>query len=497
MKKRVLQVPLAIALVYVSMPVVAFPQPVAAGPSIKETEAWIKRELPAMGSYSVVRVKNDDRSKPSTTNHRIESAVLSDCRLSIRRKEDTGEFLRLTYTETVTLKDVDVRRVRDFEQPVATGYTYDRPRYRVVLSVAAGRGQPFTSQMKQDNFPAGEIKPIRVVGVGVRDAESANRVANAFRNAAVLCGAPIEPITTALASAEGMLRSTQSVAGRYVRQGRSSDFLNLNPDGMFSLREGGKSFDGTYAIQADTITLKFPKGQARGYMTGSTILDTDFIAWEKEVEQQEATAALQQKPSQAVQSPPSKPESPATSKMTNDEVIQLVAAGLSEQVVTTSIRQAPAKNFDLTPTGLIALKKAGVTDAVIVVMQERAAPVQAAAVTPVAAPPKYDANLAAPPPKPVAAPAHQDGCSGVESMGLYKNEIFDRAMGGGVVEWLAKIRNNTGVTKIVVFGWRDMYGQQQRSQVQIRGGEIASPRLDMTQARVIPPVTDVRVLSCQ
>ena len=82
-------------------------------------------------------------------------------------------------------------------------------------------------------------------------------------------------------------------------------------------------------------------------------------------------------------------------------------------------------------------------------------------------------------------------------MGVYKNEIFSREMGGGVVEWLAKIRNNTGVTKIVVFGWRDMYGQQQRSQVQIRGGDIASPRLDMSQARMIPPVTDVRVLSCQ
>lgn len=57
--------------------------------------------------------------------------------------------------------------------------------------------------------------------------------------------------------------------------------------------------------------------------------------------------------------------------MTNNEVIQLVTAGLSEQVIITSIRQAPTKDFDLTPTGLIALKKAGVSDAVIVVMQER------------------------------------------------------------------------------------------------------------------------------
>jgi hypothetical protein len=57
-------------------------------------------------------------------------------------------------------------------------------------------------------------------------------------------------------------------------------------------------------------------------------------------------------------------------KMTNEDVVQMVTAGLSEQIITTSIRQAPAKDFDFTPTGLIALKKAGVTDTVILFMQE-------------------------------------------------------------------------------------------------------------------------------
>lgn len=70
-------------------------------------------------------------------------------------------------------------------------------------------------------------------------------------------------------------------------------------------------------------------------------------------------------------------------------------------------------------------------------------------------------------------------------------------MGGGIVEWLAKIRNNTGVTKIVVFGWRDAEGQQRKSQAQIGGGAIVSVRVDMTQARYIAPVADVRLLSCE
>lgn len=73
---------------------------------------------------------------------------------------------------------------------------------------------------------------------------------------------------------------------------------------------------------------------------------------------------------QTTQSPQSKPASPVISKMTNADVIQMVGAALSDQVIITSIRQAPAKDFNLTPTGLIALKKAGVSDAIIIVMQE-------------------------------------------------------------------------------------------------------------------------------
>jgi hypothetical protein len=275
-----------------------------------------------------------------------------------------------------------------------------KPSYRVRLVAISDRGKPFL--VEQDNGIAGAKSggpaPSSSTSVRVRDEEMANRVAIAFRRAAVLCGAPSQPVGTGLAV--------------------------------------------------------------------------------------------------VAQSPPSEPGSPGTSTITNAAVIQLVNAGLSEQVIATSIRQAPKKDFDLTPAGLIALKKAHVSDALISAMQNSDTAVQAASASDAKVHPKYDPTLAAPP-KSAAAPESQDGCSGIESMGIYKNEIFDRAMGGGVVEWLAKIRNNTGVTKIVVVGWLDTYGQQQRAQVQIRGGEIASPRLDLTQAKMIPPVTDLRVLSCQ
>jgi hypothetical protein len=63
--------------------------------------------------------------------------------------------------------------------------------------------------------------------------------------------------------------------------------------------------------------------------------------------------------------------SSTSSRLTNAEVIQLVSGGLSATVIAASIRQTASVAFDLTPAGLIALKKAGVPDAVIAAMQER------------------------------------------------------------------------------------------------------------------------------
>jgi Domain of unknown function (DUF4440) len=306
----------------------------------------------------------------------------------------------------------------------------------------------------------------------------------------------------------------------------------------------------------------------------------------------------------------------AKKSITNADVVEMVTAGLSEQIIITSIRQATARDFDLTPAGLIALKKAGVPDTVVLVMQEVNASAKSVSVSGDKFPAranetspedsneglrqelvriehqlakaaiegdratidrlladefmqfedgksyskawflknakplkhvkavdientkvsldggsatltgiyvihiqnsptrrdrfinkyvktdgrwqmssahmsKYEAPLVQP------KPSTDNGCSGIESLGIHQNTAISAQIGGGVVEWLAKIRNNTAVTKIVVFGWRDMYGQQQTAQVQIRGGEIASVRLDLTQARVIPPVVNLQVLSCQ
>lgn len=180
---------------------------------------------------------------------------------------------------------------------------------------------------------------------------------------------------------------------------------------------------------------------------------------------------------------PSVPSEPA---LTNEEVLKLVAADLGDEIVVAKIKSARVASLDVTTDTLLALKEKKVSKVVLAAMIERAGEPNR---TPAAASPSSSAH---------AGPtAPMDPCAGVELMGLYKNEIFDRAMGGGVVEWLAKIRNNNAATRIVVFGWRDSEGQQRKAQVEVGGGQIVTPRVDMTQARYIAPVANLNILSCE
>jgi len=448
------------------------------GPSMKEAEAWIKRELRAMGSdHIIVKYKNTTFGE----RYRIESAVISECNLIIRQVHQIESFMpdgtvsvtpNRINTSTIPLKDIDVGKLEVRENAVGAGETMSKPSYRIVVVALPDRGDAF--MLESDAAGGGKTrKSLKAIGVRVREQSLGNQAVPFLRRAAILCGAPYQstPVSgTAL----------EKVLGRYNEKEKSTNYIELRADGTFVMKHDAENVSGNYKIEGDVITLVTPvsKDPLKGHLIGNTITnDKGIVGWEKPVE----TASAQ--------SQTSKP----ASKMTNEDVIQLVTAGLSEQVIITSVRQASSKDFDLTPAGLIALKKANVPDAVIVVMQEKSAPEQTAAASETKMPPKYDPTLASP----TASPASQGPCSGIESMGIFKNTAIDPAIGGGVVEWLAKIRNNTNVTKIVIFGWIDMYGQERKAQVQIRGGDIASVRIDLTQARVIAPVRDLRVLSCQ
>lgn len=136
-----------------------------------------------------------------------------------------------------------------------------------------------------------------------------------------------------------------SALGKYVRKGKTSDYVELGPYGQFSVHQDGKSFGGNYAIQGDTLILTYPmfrNQKETAHFIGDTIKDKEGIIWEKQAEPTKAAGA----------------------QMTVDQIIQMVAAKLPDDIIITTIQRSSSK-FELTPEALIKLKTAGVSDAVI------------------------------------------------------------------------------------------------------------------------------------
>jgi hypothetical protein len=83
----------------------------------------------------------------------------------------------------------------------------------------------------------------------------------------------------------------------------------------------------------------------------------------------------------------------AQQAMNNDAVIKLIKAGLSDDLIVTTINGSPAA-YDTSADGIIALKTAGASDKVIAAIIARtSAPAAPAAAPPAAAPPTRPAGI--------------------------------------------------------------------------------------------------------
>lgn len=140
-----------------------------------------------------------------------------------------------------------------------------------------------------------------------------------------------------------------SVPGKYVRKDKSTDYIEFNPDGTFSLHQDGKDYRGNYYVQADTVTIQVPNSwESKARINGNTMVDSHGTVWERQAEPQKAATAAQ---------------------LTNEQIIQMVEAKLPDDVIIATIRKSSSK-FDLTPDALIKLKAAGVSDAVLRAMMQ-------------------------------------------------------------------------------------------------------------------------------
>jgi hypothetical protein len=166
-------------------------------------------------------------------------------------------------------------------------------------------------------------------------------------------------------------------------------------------------------------------------------------------------------------------------KMTNNEVIQLVTAGLSDQVVANSIRQASNKDFDLTISALIALKKAGVSDAVITAMQESGTSTPASRSE---APPEPPRAITTPPASP---------CADIDYLG-----VIQAVTGGGMMAgsnaYGGRIRNRATYTKEVDFAWV-MNGRAETGTFRVPAGQFIDVNLGVGSS----PPTNVKVVTCR
>ena len=106
------------------------------------------------------------------------------------------------------------------------------------------------------------------------------------------------------------------------------------------------------------------------------------------------SAALLLGPAGLVVSSGQQPAADSAAPLTNTDVVKLLKAGLGDAVVVAKIRDTKSVAFDLGTDGLIALKKQGVSDAVIQAMLSHGTP-QAPALPATAAAPSL--KLSRPP----------------------------------------------------------------------------------------------------
>ena len=83
-----------------------------------------------------------------------------------------------------------------------------------------------------------------------------------------------------------------SIQGTYFRKDKTSDSMELGPNGVFALVQNGRKYDGNYTVQGEVLTIWGPKirGQQKCSLVGNVITDPGKTIWEKPVEPQNVVA---------------------------------------------------------------------------------------------------------------------------------------------------------------------------------------------------------------
>lgn len=146
---------------------------------------------------------------------------------------------------------------------------------------------------------------------------------------------------------------SKSAPGKYINKNKTGEYLELKPDGTFYIQEKGRGFVGKYEVSGDEITLVVSNGMAaKGKLRGNTLIDDEGQRWVKAADAPTLSTI-------------------SSEVLTNGDILRMVEAKLSDSVILAKVRSSRCK-FDTSTDGLIKLKQAGVSDALIAAMTEAA-----------------------------------------------------------------------------------------------------------------------------
>jgi hypothetical protein len=143
-------------------------------------------------------------------------------------------------------------------------------------------------------------------------------------------------------------------SGKYVNEKNNNNYIDLNTDGTFHLRQSKKDYNGQYRVEGGKLVMVINNKALPGSQIGEGVIidNDDGSRWVRQADMPVATAA-----------------SPEV--LTDTEILRMAEAKLPDSLIIAKIKSSKCK-FDVSTNSLIQLKKAGVSDAVLQAMTQAA-----------------------------------------------------------------------------------------------------------------------------
>ena len=106
-----------------------------------------------------------------------------------------------------------------------------------------------------------------------------------------------------------MLDNQPPLGDRYFDKANKTDFVELGPNGTFTLFQSGKTYEGTYEVTGDTVIASGPRirGKVQLHIVGNTLTYSDGTVYENQAAPQVSNIATPQAPPAPVAAPPPVP----------------------------------------------------------------------------------------------------------------------------------------------------------------------------------------------